>query len=123
VVPVVVQGPAVASSDAPVVASVPKEPENVLLLNAAPTPLSVAVSKGNVESSSLSDDDSSDSGSEESDSGSGSDGSDSSSTTSSMTVMAVVGLPLNQCTTICWFLWVLSFMFRLNLYELDYVVS
>jgi hypothetical protein len=81
VVPVVVQGPAVVSNNAPMVAFVPKEPENGLLLNAVPTPSSVAVSKGNVESSSLSDDDSSDSGSEES--GSGGDGSDSSSTTSS----------------------------------------
>jgi hypothetical protein len=39
------------------------------------------------------------------------------------TVTAVVGLRLNQCTTICWFLRVLLFVFRLNLYELDYVVS
>jgi hypothetical protein len=86
VVPVVVQGPSVVSNVAPMVTSVPKEPENGLSLNVVPAPLSVAVGKGNVESSSLSDDDSSDSGSEkseESDSGSGSDGSDSSSTTSS----------------------------------------
>jgi hypothetical protein len=81
VAPVVVQGPAVVSNDAPVVASVPKELENGLWLNAVPTPSSVAVGKGNVESLSSSDNDSSDSGSEESDSGS--DGSDSSSTTSS----------------------------------------
>jgi cobalamin biosynthesis protein CobT len=89
VTPVVVQGPAVVSNDAPMVASVPKEMQNGLLLNIVPAPLSVAVGKSNVESSSSSDDDSSDSGSdesEESDSGSGSDGSagsDSSSTTSS----------------------------------------
>jgi hypothetical protein len=90
--PVAVQGPVVVSNDAPMVASVPKEPEDGLLLNVVPAPLSVAVGKGNVESSSLSDNDSSNSGSEESeeseesdsgsDSGSGSDGSDSSSTTS-----------------------------------------
>jgi len=89
VAPVAVQGPVVVSNDAPMVASVPKEPEDGLLLNVVPAPLSVAVGKGNVESSSLSDNDSSNSGSEESeesdsgsDSGSGSDGSDSSSTTS-----------------------------------------
>jgi len=39
-----------------------------------------------------------------------------------MIVMAVVGLKLDQCTAICWFLRVLLFMFRVNLYELDYVV-
>ena len=84
-VPVAVQGPVVISNDAPMVASVPKELEDGLLLNIVPAPSSVAVGKGNVESLSLSADDSSDSGSEESDSGSdsGSDGSDSSSTTSS----------------------------------------
>jgi hypothetical protein len=43
VAPVVVQGPTVVSNDAPVVASVPKKPENGLLLNAVPTSLSVAV--------------------------------------------------------------------------------
>jgi hypothetical protein len=71
---VAVQGPVVVSNDAPMVASVPKEPEDGLLLKVVSAPVSVAVGKGNVESSSLSDDDSSDSGS---------DGSDSSSTTSS----------------------------------------
>jgi hypothetical protein len=70
VVPVVVQGPAVVSNDAPMVASVPKEPENGLLLNVVPAPLSVAVGKGNVKPSSSSDNDSSNSGSEESDSSS-----------------------------------------------------
>jgi hypothetical protein len=75
-----VQGPAVVSNDAPVVASGPKEPENGLLLKAVPNPSSVALGKGNVESSSSSDNDSSDSGSEECESGSDSD---SSSTTSS----------------------------------------
>jgi hypothetical protein len=76
--PVAVQGPVVVSNDAPMVASVPKELEDGLLLKVVSTPSSVAVGKGNVESSSTSDDDSSDSGSD-----SGSDGSDSSSTTSS----------------------------------------
>jgi hypothetical protein len=86
---VVVQGPAVVSNDEPMVASILKEPEDDLLLNVVPASSSIAVGKGNVESSSLSDNDSSDSGSEESedsDSGSGSyssDGSDSSSPTSS----------------------------------------
>jgi len=82
VVLVVVQGPAVVSNIAPVAASGPKEADNSLLVKAVPTPSSVAVGKGNVESSSSSDNDSSDSGSEESESGSDS-GSDSSSTTSS----------------------------------------
>jgi len=40
-----------------------------------------------------------------------------------MIVMAVVGLKLNQCTTICWFPQVLLFVFRLKLYEVDYIVS
>jgi len=40
----------------------------------------------------------------------------------SMIVTAVVGLKLNQCTTICWFPRMLLFVFRVNLYELDYVV-
>jgi hypothetical protein len=71
VVTVAVQGPVVVSNDAPMVASVPKEPEDGLLLKVVSAPLSVAVGKGNVKSSSSSDDDSSDSGS------------DSSSTTSS----------------------------------------
>jgi hypothetical protein len=79
---VVVQGPAVVSNIAPMAASGPKEADDSLLLKAVPTPLSVAVGKGNVESSSSSNDDSSDSGSEESESGSDSS-SDSSSTTSS----------------------------------------
>jgi hypothetical protein len=78
VVPVVVARPAAVSNKAPVAASGPKEAENGLLLKAVPTPLSVAVGKGNVESLSSSDDDSNNSGSEESEIGS-----DSSSTTSS----------------------------------------
>jgi hypothetical protein len=41
----------------------------------------------------------------------------------SMIVTAVVGLKLNQRTTICWFPQVLLFMFRLKLYEVDYIVS
>jgi hypothetical protein len=82
VVLVVVPRPAAVSNIAPVAASGPKEAENILLLKAVPTPLSIAVGQLNVESSSSSDDDSSDSGSEESESGSDS-GSDSSSTTSS----------------------------------------
>jgi hypothetical protein len=81
--PVAVQDPVVVSNDAPMVASVPKEPEDGLLSKVVSASSSIAVGKGNVELSSMSDDDSSDSGSEESDSGSGSDGSDSSSTTSS----------------------------------------
>jgi hypothetical protein len=84
VVPVVVARPAAVSNIAPVAASSPKEAENSLLLKAVPPPSSVAVGKGNVESSTSSDDDSSGSGSEESESDSDSDsGSDSSSTTSS----------------------------------------
>jgi hypothetical protein len=71
VVPVVVARPAAVSNIAPVAASGPKEAEKSLLLKAVPPPLSVAVGKGNVESSTSSDDDSSGSGS------------DSSSTTSS----------------------------------------
>jgi hypothetical protein len=82
VVPVVVACPAAVSNIAPVAASGPKEAENSLLLKAVPPPSSVAVGKGNVESSTSSDDYSSGSGSEESESSSDS-GSDSSSTTSS----------------------------------------
>jgi hypothetical protein len=87
VAPVAVQGPAVVSNDAPMVAYVPKKLEDGILLSFVPAPSSVAEGKRNVNSSSSSDDDSSNSGSEESDSGSdsgsGSDGSNSSSTTSS----------------------------------------
>jgi hypothetical protein len=90
VTPVVVQGPPVVSNNAPMVAFVPKELENSLLLNVVPNPLSVAVGKGNVKLLSSSDDDSSNSGSEESEeSDSGSDGSDSSSTLLGMRVSVV----------------------------------
>ena len=40
-----------------------------------------------------------------------------------MIVTAVVGLKLNQRTTICWFPRVLLFVFRLKLYEVDYIVG
>jgi hypothetical protein len=87
VAPVAVQGPVVVSNNAPMVASVPKEPEDGILSKVVSATLSVAVGKGNVEMSSSSNDYSSGSDSEDSDScsesGSGSDGSDSSSTTSS----------------------------------------
>jgi hypothetical protein len=41
----------------------------------------------------------------------------------SMIIMAVVGLKVNQRTTICWFPRVLLFVFRIKMYEVPFVVG
>jgi hypothetical protein len=68
VVPDALQTAAVIPDVAPKVASAPKEPEDGLLSKVVSAPSSVAIGKGNIETSSSSDDDSSGS-----DSGSGTD--------------------------------------------------